>query len=324
MAELFASLEFWGGLAGLFIGVWLLSSGRAERHKQSERLARVTRKNPKAKTAEALALRKRDPNAGGNPFAQWINAFSSIEKLAGKLETAGLALSTQQFLIRMLLVALGAWVLVLFFTGSLLFAVLGGIVAGLGIPPMYVARRIKKRQRTFLKLFPEAIELIVRGLRAGLPVGESFIAVSKEIPPPVGDTFATIAQQTALGVPMEKALSDMAEKLQLTEFNFFVTTIILQRETGGNLGEILSNLAEVLRQRQMMKLKIHALSSEARASAYIVGALPFFVFGVLSLISPDYLNPLYNDYRGNMALGVAGMMMLFGGLVMKRMTQMEI
>jgi tight adherence protein B len=324
MDGLFASLEFWGGLAAVFIGFWLLSSGRAEKQKQSERLARVTRKNPKAKSAEALALRKRDPNAGGSALSQWINAFASVERLAGKLETAGLALSTQQFLMRMAMVGGGTFLLIFLFTLSLLFAVLGGIIIGVGLPLLYVGRRIKKRRLTFLKLFPEAIELIVRGLRAGLPVGESFIAVSREIPPPVGDTFATIAQQTQLGVPMEKSLSDMAEKLGVTEFNFFVTTIILQRETGGNLGEILSNLADVLRQRQMMKLKIHALSSEARASAYIVGALPFFVFGVLSILSPEYLTPLYTDYRGNMALGIAGAMMLFGGIVMKRMTQMEI
>jgi tight adherence protein B len=187
-----------------------------------------------------------------------------------------------------------------------------------------VGSKIKKRQKLFLKLFPDAIDLMVRGLRAGLPVAESFINVSKELPPPMGDTFGMIAQQTQLGMPMEKALAENATKLALTEFNFFVTTIILQRETGGNLGEILNNLSEMLRQRHMMRLKIGALSSEARASAYIIGALPFLVFGILMAISPDYLDPLFNDIRGNHALIGAGCSLGMGAFIMKRMTQLEI
>jgi tight adherence protein B len=133
-----------------------------------------------------------------------------------------------------------------------------------------------------------------------------------------------VSQQTQLGVPMEKALMDNAEKLGLTEFNFFVTTIILQRETGGNLSEILNNLADMLRQRHMMKLKIGALSSEARASAYIIGSLPFLVFSILMVISPSYLQPLFDDARGNKALLMAMGSLGVGAFIMKRMTQLEI
>jgi tight adherence protein B len=125
-------------------------------------------------------------------------------------------------------------------------------------------------------------------------------------------------------MPMEKALTEAANKLALTELNFFVTTIILQRETGGNLGEILSNLADMLRQRHMMKLKITALSSEARASAYIVGSLPFLVFTILWFVKPEYLQPLFDDARGNKAMLGAAVSMAFGAFIMKRMTQLEI
>jgi tight adherence protein B len=239
---------------------------------------------------------------------------------------AGLTQTTpQKFLSIMLGLTLGTTLLTWLMSGKpLLLCVLVGILVGLGLPHMVVSRKIKRRQLSFLKLFPDAIDLMVRGLRAGLPVAESFITVSKELPPPMGDTFATIAQQTQLGMPMEKALTENALKLNLTEFNFFVTTIILQRETGGNLGEILSNLSDMLRQRHMMKLKIGAMSSEARASAYIIGALPFLVFMILQVVSPDYLKPLFNDYRGNKALIGAMCSLGMGAFIMKRMTQLEI
>src|SRR5690606_10394833 len=133
---------------------------------------------------------------------------------------------------------------------------------------------------------------IVRGLRSGLPVSESIVLVSKEVPEPVGSVFGTVSNTMKLGVTMEKALQDMAEELDISEFNFFTTSIVLQRETGGNLAEILNNLSEVLRGRFMMQMKIKAMSSEARASTYIVAALPVFVFCAVSLMSPDYMKPM--------------------------------
>lgn len=325
MGGLFQSVELWIGLAFLLLVGLLLQSSRAQKKKHTARLARATHGAPRARSAVTgeQRLRKRDPNENSS-IGQALANFSSIEKLASRLEIAGIALTPQQFLARALLATFIIAALLLVLGKPPLLAVLVGLVVGLGGAHKWVGMKIKRRQKVFLKLFPEGIELIVRGLRAGLPVAESFITVSKEIPPPVGNVFATITQQTGLGMPMEKALADTAARLGMTEFNFFVTTIILQRETGGNLGEILSNLAQVLRDRQMMKLKITAISSEARASAYIVGSLPFFVWTVLTITAPDYLSPLYNDFRGNIALGIAAGMLLFGGFIMRRMTQLEI
>jgi len=324
MPALLQSVEVWIGLAVLLMLALLVGGGRGEKKKQAARLARITRSTTAAKVMDpAQTLRKRDPNADSK-FGQAIAHISFVERLQARLEAGGMVLTPQQFLVRCGLIGLGGLVFLLVLGKPPLLALLVGIILGLGLPHLYVKRRIRKRQLQFLKLFPEAIDLIVRGLRAGLPVAESFIVVSREIPDPVGRVFFTLSQQTGLGVPMEKALADTAAKLDMTEFNFFVTTIILQRETGGNLGEILSNLSQVLRDRQMMKLKIGALSSEARASGYIVGSLPIFVFSILSVISPDYLNPLYDDFRGNISLAVAIGMMVFGAFVMKRMTQMEI
>ena len=325
MADFLVSLELWIGL-GLLMALALYATHGGNSKKMEARLARVTRKGGFVpSTSAALSLRRL--RAGEDtPFGQILASMSSIEKLRGRLEVAGLNKTTpQKFLGIMLGIGVGVTVLMALLSGkSILICLLFGILCGLAIPHLVVSRKIKKRQLAFLKLFPDAIELMVRGLRAGLPVAESFINVSKELPPPMGDTFGNVSQQTQLGVPMEKALMDNAEKMGLTEFNFFVTTIILQRETGGNLSEILNNLADMLRQRHMMKLKIGALSSEARASAYIIGALPFLVFTILYVISPGYLQPLFDDARGNKALLIAMGSLGTGAFIMKRMTQLEI
>ncbi len=326
LGDLLSNPVIWIG-AGMLLAVIMLLPQKGGK-KRAGRLVRVTTRVPVVNANQAAgAMQLRRMRAGEDtPLGHFLGSISSISKLRARLEVAGMSeVSPQKFLGSMAGVAVVVTLLMLVLSGKPWFVCIPiGILAGLGIPHMVVSRKIKKRQLAFLKLFPDAIELMVRGLRAGLPVAESFITVSKELPPPMGDTFATIAQQTQLGVPMEKALQDAAKKMGLTEFNFFVTTIILQRETGGNLGEILNNLADMLRQRHMMKLKIGALSSEAKASGYIVGALPFFVFGMLKVVSPDYLQPLFDDARGNKALIGAMCSLGLGAFIMKRMTQFEI
>lgn len=323
MASLLTSVELWVGLA-LLLGLALFATAGGDK-KAEARLARATRKTAGAPAQATASLRRRDPSAE-TPFGQLLAGMSSIAKLKARFEVAGMPdMTAQKFIGIMAGIAAGVFLVLVVLLGKpVAVSLLAGLVLGMGIPHVRVAMRIRKRQKLFLKLFPDAIDLMVRGLRAGLPIGESFHTISREIPEPVGPLFAIISQQTALGVPMEKALADTATKLGLTEFNFFVTSIILQRETGGNLGEILSNLAEMLRARQMMKLKIGALSSEARASAYIVGCLPFAVMLMLQLISPDYLKPLFNDYRGNLWLLAAMSSIGLGGFIMLKMSQLEI
>jgi tight adherence protein B len=325
LASLLSSPLVWVGFGAALCMVVLLGSGSAARKKKQSRLQRVTEYKSVTAVAGKTSLRRHRAGEDSG-LGHILASMQSISKLRARLEVAGMAdTSPQKFLGSMVAIALVVIAIITIGLGkSPLVALPLGLMFGLGIPHVMVSRNIRKRQLAFLKLFPDAIELMVRGLRAGLPVAESFITVSKELPPPVGDTFATIAQQTQLGMPMEKALTEAANKLALTELNFFVTTIILQRETGGNLGEILSNLADMLRQRHMMKLKITALSSEARASAYIVGSLPFLVFTILWFVKPEYLQPLFDDARGNKAMLGAAVSMAFGAFIMKRMTQLEI
>ncbi len=326
LSQILSSPELWIGLGLACAVFWIVGNSGGARKKMRARLARVTRKKPLNHAYNSVqSLRRANPNQN-SAIGQILSSMRSISKLQARLEVAGITQTTpQKFLMIIAVIATLTTALLWLFWGKPLLVCLPiGVLMGLGLPHLAVSRKIKKRQLLFLKLFPDAIDLMVRGLRAGLPVAESFITVSKELPAPMGDTFATISQQTQLGMPMEKALSENATKLGITEFNFFVTTIILQRETGGNLSEILNNLSDMLRQRHMMKMKIGALSSEARASAYIIGALPFLVFVILQVVSPHYLRPLFDDPRGNKALIGAILSLSMGGFIMKRMTQLEI
>jgi tight adherence protein B len=203
-------------------------------------------------------------------------------------------------------------------------AVLAGIFLGLALPHMVVGFFVSKRRNDFNKLFPDAIDLMVRGLRSGLPITESLGIVAKEIPAPVGIEFKTVADKIRIGRTMEQALADVGERINTPEFRFFMITLSIQRETGGNLAETLNNLSEILRKRAQLKLKIAALSSESKASAYIIGSLPFIMFGVLSLMNPQYMSAFWTDTR--MMIGAAGglMWMSIGAFIMWRMINFEV
>jgi tight adherence protein B len=203
-------------------------------------------------------------------------------------------------------------------------AVLFGLAIGIGLPHFIVSRMIKRRILKFNANFPDAIDLMVRGLRSGLPITETLGIVSGEIPGPVGIEFRSVADKMKIGVTMEAALQETADRLGTPEFQFFVITLAIQRETGGNLAETLSNLSDVLRKRAQMKLKIRAMSSESKASAYIVGALPFIVFTLVYMISPEYMGNFFIDPRLIVA-GIGGMIwMAIGGLIMAKMVSFEI
>ncbi len=223
-----------------------------------------------------------------------------------------------------LAIGLGFMTLSMLLGGPLALSILVGVMLGLAIPHMAVSYLIKKRIATFTTRFPDAIELLVRGLRAGLPISETLTVVAKEIPGPVGEEFGTVGDKIRIGRTMEAALQDVADRLGTPEFQFFVITLAIQRETGGNLAETLSNLADVLRKRAQMKLKIKAMSSESKASAYIVGSLPFFVFALIYAQSPDYMGQFFSDQRLIIA-GIGGLVWMgIGSAIMAKMVNFEI
>lgn len=206
----------------------------------------------------------------------------------------------------------------------ILLALLFGLAVGAGLPHWLVGYFIKRRVAKFTAKFPDAIELLVRGLRSGLPVTETMQVVGNEVEGPVGEEFRMVSDKMKIGKSMDAALQDTADRLGTPEFQFFVITIAIQRETGGNLAETLANLATVLRQRSQMKLKIKAMSSESKASAYIVGALPFIVFAMIWVINQGYMQNFFVDPR-LIITGIGGLVWMgIGVFIMAKMVSFEI
>ncbi|MFL6738470.1 MAG: type II secretion system F family protein [Sphingomicrobium sp.] len=206
----------------------------------------------------------------------------------------------------------------------ILLAFFVGLFAGVGVPHFVIGFLIKRRINKFNSNFPDAIELMVRGLRSGLPITETLGIVASEIGGPVGLEFRAVADKMKIGRTMEASLQETADRLGTAEFQFFVITLAIQRETGGNLAETLSNLADVLRKRGQMKLKIRAMSSESKASAYIVGSLPFVVFTLVWMVNPGYMHGFFEDQR-LMVAGLGGLCwMSIGVFIMAKMVNFEI
>jgi tight adherence protein B len=199
-----------------------------------------------------------------------------------------------------------------------------GLVIGAGLPHMVIGYLINKRLKNFTANFPDAIELLVRGLKSGLPVGETLGVVAKEIPGPVGEEFKMVTEKIKIGKTMEESLQETADRLNTAEFQFFVITLAIQKETGGNLAETLANLADVLRKRSQMKLKIRSMSSESKASAYIVGSLPFFVFGMIWTVNDKYLAGFFYEPRLIIAGLIGAAWMSAGVFIMAKMVSFEI
>lgn len=188
----------------------------------------------------------------------------------------------------------------------------------------YLAYRKEKRSIEFLNLFPDAVDMIVRSVRSGHPVSTALNMIAENMDPPIGPEFQQVVDEIEYGRSLTSALNRMAERVGEADVRFFVVVLTVQQETGGNLGEVLSNLSSILRQRKQMRLKIRALTSEGRMTAYILGALPLVVVGVLQLLSPEYLTPLFHDPVGNFILGLSITMIISAFLVVRKMVKIDI
>jgi len=246
-------------------------------------------------------------------------------ELRKRLAKTGLSIELGHYVATSLvLVVLATTGVALFFQFSALLSILSGITVGVGLPHMLTGKLIDRRISRFTRQFPEAIDLMVRGLRSGLPISESMNSVGQEIEDPVGIEFRRIVDAIKLGKDQNQALMETAERVDTADFRFFMISLSIQKETGGNLAETLDNLSDILRRRQQMKLKIKAMSSEARASAMIIGSLPFIMVGILMLVNYDYVSTLFTDPRGMMMSGFGLFMMALGGGVISKMVKFEI
>lgn len=244
--------------------------------------------------------------------------------LTQKLEQAGLSFGVREFYIGSAVCAIVLG-FVGFISGQQLPVTAGLIfVGGFGLPHWFVGFAIERRRKKFVDEFSNAIDVIVRGVKSGLPVNECLKIIAAEAPKPVNEEFHQLVEGFRIGLTLEQGMTRMHERMPLQEVSFFGIVLMIQQKTGGNLAEALSNLAGVLRGRKLMEGKIRALSSEAKASAMIIGALPFLVMGAVSVASPGYLEPLFTTKQGNFILLGAGTWMAMGIFVMKSMMKIKV
>lgn len=236
---------------------------------------------------------------------------------------AGMKIKARDFIRNQIIVGVVVFVLTFLFQVPLLFAAVFGLAGGYLLPKMYLNFRRKRFQAKFVDELPNAVEAIVRGVKSGLPLNDSFRLVAKEGKEPLRSEFARILDQQAVGKSMQEAVTILFDRVPTPEVNFFIVVITVQAQAGGNLSEALGNLGRVLRNRKKMKQKISAMSSEAKSSAGIIGSLPFVVAGLVSLVQPTYLVPLYSTPIGQVCLGVAALMMSMGVFIMRKMIQFD-
>jgi tight adherence protein B len=289
---------------------------------QAKRVDRLKSRG-QVSVAEALQLRRHDSDKG--KLSQLVLRYlPRPELLRERLHRTGKSISIGAYGVGSLGVGVIVTGVTWFLGQSMLIALPVGGLMGIWLPFLFVGFLAKRRANNFGKSFPEAISLMVRGLKSGLPITETFSIVANEVPDPVGMEFRQVSDQIRLGNSPEQALWDAAKRVGTPELKFLVVTLSIQRETGGNLAETLENLDNILRRRRQMKLKVKAMSSEARASALIIGALPFIMLAILSVVNLDYISLLFTTERGHHWLMFASFSMTMGAAIMTKMVRFEI
>jgi tight adherence protein B len=202
-------------------------------------------------------------------------------------------------------------------------ALLAAFACAFGLPRWLLNRSIKKRQAKFLSEFANAIDIIVRGIKSGLPLFDCLQVIAAEVPEPVRSEFVDLVEQIKVGVPLSRAFDRMYDRMPVQEVNFFAIVVSIQAQTGGNLAEALSNLSGVLRERYRLQAKVKAFSAEAKASAVIIGALPPLVMIALYFTSPNYISSLWTEPIGKVLLAASAVWMMIGVLVMRKMVNFD-
>ncbi len=313
-----------GGIMAILVLCFVAFAGPSA-GKEAQRRLEAMRFRHSDSTDTKVESQLKKAIAARKPKARTVaGSGSRVDALAVRLDRTGKSWTVSQYIYASLGIALTITVIMYLKSGAVLLSLGVGAIFGAGIPHMIVKFLMGKRTNQFNAKFPDAIELLVRGLRSGLPVTETLTIVSSEVDGPVGVEFKRITERIRIGRTMDEALQETADRLGIPEFNFFCITLAIQRETGGNLAETLSNLSDVLRKRMQMKLKIRAMSSESKASAYIVGALPFIVFIMIWWINPNYIGGFFYEDR-LIAVGLGGMVwMSLGAFIMAKMVSFEI
>jgi tight adherence protein B len=308
-----------GGVAWVFIVPLLSGERNAER-----RMASVARREPMQQRASRSSQKTRREQVEGT--LKQLEARQRASKrvpLSMRLTQAGLSLTPRKFI--MICVALGfVMFVVLMLTGVGLLASVGiAFAAGGGLPFWALSYLKKRREAQFLEAFPDAVDVIVRGIKAGLPLLDSLRLIATETEDPVRSEFRSIIETQNIGIPIGEACLKLYESMPLPEANFFAIVVSIQQRAGGNLSEALGNLSRVLRDRKKMKAKIKAMSMEAKASAAIIGALPIAVMILVYITSPQYISLLWTEPLGRMMLLGSVIWMSIGTMVMRKMINFD-
>jgi tight adherence protein B len=297
------------------------------RHRVQDRITRMKtgpgkqKKIDLAQKAKELRLRKAESRS--DQIAKSL--VPNPAKVRAQLERTGTGMTLSSYLILSILAALLSFVVgKLALDLGLVASLAAGVAGGIILPWLYIKRVASRRVKRFIRQLPDALELMVRGVKAGLPVTECFQLVTTEMDSPIADEFSTIVDGVKLGQNLDVALWDTEKRLGIAEWRFFIVSLAIQRETGGNLAETLANLADVLRKRQQIRLKVKAFSSEARAGAWILGILPFAMFGIIYMLNRPYVMQLFTDPRGVVIIAIGCTLLTIGIFVMAKMIRFEI
>lgn len=318
-----AALGFGGIIYALMFNTISNDARQAERLSSIKQRDKSQQNNAAQRLQEAAKRRKTVQDSLKDLEDQTKSKHKKKLTLKKMLVQAGMTITVQQFFIFSILFGL-ALSIGAFVAGFNIYVIGGALfVGGFGLPRWFVSYKRKKRFKAFMKEVPNAVDVIVRGVKAGLPLNDCLAIIARESKDPVGPEFRKIVESQKMGMTMGDAIAKLYENIPLSEANFFGIVIAIQQSAGGNLSEALGNLANVLRDRKKLDEKIKAMSAEAKASAGIIGSLPFCVTGLVYLTTPDYITLLFTHPTGHMVIGGSLIWMSMGILVMKKMINFD-
>ncbi len=307
-----------GGIAWVFLYPLLSGERKAE-----QRMATVARTEPVTRAARGSQRSRRDAIEHTLKEFEERHKKSKKPPLSVRISQAGLDWSKQKFMLVSAGVGVVMFMVGIFFGTGLIAAAAFGFAGAFGLPRWLLSFLKKRRETKFLNVFPDAVDIIVRGVKAGLPLLDCLKMITVESPEPVKSEFRTIIETQAIGMPLGEACAKLYEEMPVPEASFFGIVVTIQQKAGGNLAEALGNLSRVLRDRKKMKAKITAMSQEAKASAAIIGSLPIAVMLLVYISSPQYISLLWTEPLGRLMLAGSAMWMMMGVLVMKKMINFD-
>jgi tight adherence protein B len=318
LALAFLAATTLGGLAWVFVYP-LLSGERKAEHRR----ASIAKAEPVARQVDRNQRTRREQVEGS---LREIEARSQKQKkvaLSTRLTQAGLSWSPQKFMIVSGALAVVCFAIAMLVGGGPLAGIGLAFAAGFGLPRWALSFLKTRREKNFLRALPDAVDVIVRGIKAGLPLFDSIKVVAADAPEPLKSEFMAIIETQAIGMPLGEACARLFDRMPVPEANFFGIVISIQQKSGGNLSEALGNLSKVLRDRKKMAEKIQAMSMEAKASAGIIGSLPPIVMLLVYLSTPDYISLLWTHPTGQLMLCGCVLWMSIGIFVMKKMINFD-